>query len=377
MSVAGCPGSVSSLGGVAARLVSRADTTEAGRRGIFEMLHAEPFRPSTVGSTRYLKQPLTSASNKTRRRIGLGQAMLSAYVDSLLTSFSSKKRGGIPGRLPTRFIDTPVGSVRLFDSATAKPCVVFVPDGPNVIEHYAHLIELLTPYVRVVCFDMPGFGHSLPSPSYGHSLDQGAAAVLGVLDALHIKSTVLAFSCANGFYALRAAQIAPDRISYLILSQTPSLNAMHRWVERIIPWPLKTPVAGQIAAWLFRKKAAKSWYHVALPKTTPVRPFQDQALNALTDGACFCLAGVVQGLCREQDELLSHVATPLTVIWGTKDRSHQFTDPNSLCESAPHAEVVQFRDCGHFPDVEQPERYAALLLERMMRTEKLSICDGP
>lgn len=302
--------------------------------------------------------------------------MLSAYVDSLLTGYSSRKRSGMPAYLPTRFIDTPAGSVRLFDSATAKPCVVLVPDGPNVIEHYGRLMELLTPYLRVVCFDMPGFGHSLPSPSYRHSLDQGAAAVLGVLDALHIKSAVLAFSCANGFYALRAAQMAPDRISSLVLSQTPSLNAMHGWVERIIPWPLKTPVVGQIAAWLFRKKAAKSWYRIALPKTTPVQPFQDKALDALADGACFCLAGVVQGLCREREELLSQVATPLTVVWGGKDRSHKLTDSHSLRERIPHAEVVQFHDCGHFPDVEQPERYAALLLERIARADKPTICDG-
>jgi pimeloyl-ACP methyl ester carboxylesterase len=294
--------------------------------------------------------------------------MLSAYVDSLLTRYASKRPGGVPVCLPTQFIDTPVGSVRVFDSATARPCVVFVPDGPNVIEHYGRLIELLTPHVRVICFDMPGFGHSLPGPRYAHSLDQGAAAVLGVLDALHIESTVLAFSCANGFYALRAAQMAPDRISCLVLSQTPSLDAMHRWVERIIPWPLTMPVVGQIAAWLFRKKAARSWYRIALPKTTPARPFQDKALTALGDGACFCLAGVVQGLCREQDELLSHVATPLTVVWGAKDRSHQPTAPHSLRERVPHAEVVQFHDCGHFPDVEQPERYAALLLERIARS---------
>lgn len=301
--------------------------------------------------------------------------MLSTYIDSLLTSYSSKKRSGIPACLPTRFIDTPVGPVRVFDSGTTKPCVVFVPDGPNVIEHYGRLIELLTPDARVVCFDMPGFGHSLPGPDYAHSLDQGAAAVLGVLDALHIKSTVLAFSCANGFYALRAAQMAPDRISCLVLSQTPSLDAMHGWVERIIPWPLKIPVIGQIAAWLFRQKAARSWYRAALPTATSTQPFQDKALNALADGACFCLAGVVQGLCREQQESLSDVATPLTVVWGARDRSHQLTASNSLCESVPHTEVVQFEDCGHFPDVEQPERYAALLLERMSRTEELHIRD--
>jgi pimeloyl-ACP methyl ester carboxylesterase len=135
---------------------------------------------------------------------------------------------------------------------------------------------------------------------------------------------------------------------------------------------------GQIAAWLFRRKAASSWYHAALPKTTLARPFQDKALHALANGGCFCLAGVVQGLCREHRELLSHVTTPLTVVWGTQDRSHQFTDPDSLSAIAPHADVVRFPDCGHFPDVEQPERYAAPLLARVAKAGRgAAACPQP
>jgi pimeloyl-ACP methyl ester carboxylesterase len=293
------------------------------------------------------------------------KTMFGAYVDSFLSRCASRTTSVGLSDVPTRFVDTPVGSVRLFDSASPGPTVVFVPDGPNVIEHYTRLIELLTPFVRVVCFDMPGFGHSLPNASYVHSLDQGAAVVLGVLDALQIESALLAFSCANGFYALRAAQIAPSRISYLVLSQTPSLTSMHRWVDRVIPGPLKIPVVGQIAAWLFRQKAAKSWYRIALPKLTLSQPFEDKAINALARGGCFCLAGVVQGLCREDVRVLTQFTTPVTVIWGAKDRSHKLTDSNSICEIVPHAEIVEFQDCGHFPDVEQPERYAALLLEKI------------
>jgi pimeloyl-ACP methyl ester carboxylesterase len=108
--------------------------------------------------------------------------------------------------------------------------VVFVPDGPNVIEHYAGLILALSERLRVVCFDMPGFGHSLPR------LEQGANTVLAVLDRLDIRSATLAFSCANGFYALRAARLAPGRVSSLFLSRTPSLDAMHACMCRVPGW---------------------------------------------------------------------------------------------------------------------------------------------
>lgn len=292
--------------------------------------------------------------------------MLSSSVDSLLARFAARQRKGMAGDvLSVRLIDTPVGPVRVHDSGTERPCVVLVPDGPNVIEHYHVLIGLLAQRLRVVCFDMPGFGHSLPQGSYGHSLDQGAQAVLGVLDHLGIKNAALAFSCANGLYALRAAQMAPERISTLVLSQTPSLTEMHAWTERVIPWPLRVPVVGQIAAWLFRRKLAHGWYRVALPRTTEPKPFQNIALDALGGGACFCLAGVVQGLIREDASSLNGVATPCTMIWGDRDHSHRHTDPKSLLGCVPHAEIVRFQDCGHFPDIERPERYAAMLLERV------------
>jgi pimeloyl-ACP methyl ester carboxylesterase len=94
--------------------------------------------------------------------------MLSEYVDSLLAGIAAQSGEGLPGGpLPTRYVQTPVGAVRAHDTGSNRPCVVMVPDGPNVIEHCAHLIGLLSPRLRVVCFDMPGFGFSFAHSSRG------------------------------------------------------------------------------------------------------------------------------------------------------------------------------------------------------------------
>lgn len=289
--------------------------------------------------------------------------MLSARVDSALARLSASRNGAARvTSLPTRTIATSAGSIRVFDSGSAGPCVVLTPDGPNVIEHYEPLLRLLPPTIRTVCFDMPGFGHSLPGSSYDHSLGRGAAAILDVLNALDIHTATLAFSCANGFYAIRVAQLAPDRIDRLVLSQTPSLAAMHAWTARAVPGLVRIPVLGQVAAWLARRRAAARWYRTALPRTTDPQPFQDTADTALRAGSCFCLAGVVQGLTKERDAALTGTTTPCQMIWGGADRSHRYTDPASLLDVVPHAELVHFPDRGHFPDLEQPERFAALLM---------------
>jgi hypothetical protein len=52
-----------------------------------------------------------------------------------------------------------------------------------------------------------------------HKLDQGAATIISVLDELKIETATLAFSCANGLYAIRAAQLAPSRIRRPVLSR--------------------------------------------------------------------------------------------------------------------------------------------------------------
>jgi pimeloyl-ACP methyl ester carboxylesterase len=266
-----------------------------------------------------------------------------------------------------RFIESVTGTIRALDTGSDLPCVVMVPDGPNVIEHYERLLPLLARDYRLVCFDMPGFGLSLPSSSYRHSLDQGARAVLDVLDALGIRQATLAFSCANGFYALRAAQIAPDRIGSLFLAQTPSLSAMHAWTRRIVPWPLRIPVLGQFVSWTFRLKTTNAWYEMALPRSTDRTFYRRHAHHALAQGACFCLAGVVQGLLRETISAVNVTGTPCTMVWGGQDRSHRATSALSLRDCVPHAEIVHFGDCGHFPDLEQPERYARYLRAHMSR----------
>lgn len=91
-------------------------------------------------------------------------------------------------------MNTPAGPIRLYDSgknlSTNLPCVLITPDGPNVIEHYADLIALLSSHVRVICFEMPGFGHSLPQKTYAHSLNEGAGVIMGLLDALGIQKAI-------------------------------------------------------------------------------------------------------------------------------------------------------------------------------------------
>lgn len=281
--------------------------------------------------------------------------MIAAALDSLLSRTGPAPEG-------TRHLDTGAGRLRVRDTGGSGPVVVMVPDGPNVVEHHDEVTGLLAPHARVVCFDMPGFGFSAPRPGYAHTLEQGAGAVLAVLDALEIREATLAFSCANGYYAIAAARAAPARIRRLLLAQTAGISAMPAWTRRNVPKAIQAPVVGQLLNRVVRRKLAHTWYGMSMPDKPQRAAFRATADAALARGACFCLAGVVQGLSKADAAALSGAKQPATLLWGDSDRSHKHSRAESLLELLPQAQVRHFADCGHFPDLEQPRAYAELAL---------------
>jgi pimeloyl-ACP methyl ester carboxylesterase len=286
--------------------------------------------------------------------------MQGAYLDSIIAATRGRKRQEKSLHTENmKLVATQAGTLRILDTGGHKHPLLIVPDGPCVVEHYVDLIDLLSPDFRVICFDLPGFGFSYPDFRYDFSVSQTAEAVVEVMDLLDVRDAALSFTCANGFVALCLARNYPNRISHLILGQTPSFQLMRQWNERIIPKILHVPYVGQSIVAGFARKLSSGWYDTALPSNSERKlQFVEYADQALKAGGCFCLASLVQGLSRTQDNEISEVSVPTLLIHGNKDRSHRHTDFTSLRDHAPKAEVVTFQGCGHFPDLERPQEYA-------------------
>ncbi len=287
--------------------------------------------------------------------------MTGHFIDIFRSYF---KRRYQPMDTYTKMVETDFGSMRLFDSGGMKPVVISVPDGPNVIEHHEQLIQKLSRYFRVVCFEFPGFGFSLPNRKYDYSLEKSAKAILNIMEIMRIEQAILSFSCANGFYAIKAAEMAPDKFSHLFLAQTPSMRVMENWVGHTIPKILTFPIIGEVPNSLVEKKMARRWYNYALPREEDPSPFQQKALQALKRGGCFCLSGLVQGIAKDKNVSLKALNVPATMVWGQRDFTHKHSQCNSITQHLPQAEIVTFDHCGHFPDLEQSNIYAALIKER-------------
>ena len=289
--------------------------------------------------------------------------MQGAYIDSIITAFRGRSRqeNSLKSKY-MRLYSTQAGTLRVLDTGGSKQPVLIAPDGPCVIEHYDNLIELLSPNFRVVCFDLPGFGFSYPALGYNFSIAQTAESVVELMDLLGIGYAALALTCANGFVALHVAKHYPNRVSHLVLGQTPSFQSMRQWNDRIIPKILHVPYVGQLITAGLARKFSDGWYDLALPRASNCKfQFVQHADHALKSGGCFCLASLIQGLSHTQDAELGEVSVPTLLIYGNKDRSHKHTDFASLRDHVSAAEIIMFQGCGHFPDIERPQEYASYI----------------
>lgn len=288
--------------------------------------------------------------------------MTGNFIDSLRVANRSRYVSTHP---LINLLETDFGRLRVLDTQGDKPAIMMVPDGPNVIEHHEHVIRELSKKFRVICFEFPGFGFSMPTTKYDYSLEKSAHLILNLMDIMKIKRAALSFSCANGFYAIKAAEIAPDRFTHLFLAQTPSLHAMESWVAKTIPTVFKIPLLGQLTNSMVEKKLANNWYRYALPKGCEITDYQRKALDALQHGACFCLSGLVQGLAKDMGSRLKSLEVPATLVWGCRDFTHRKTDHTSILEHLPACEIIEFKSCGHFPELEDINHYVKLLNERL------------
>lgn len=266
-----------------------------------------------------------------------------------------------------RFLKTDFGKIRMYVKGNGEKTIINAPDGPNVIEHQLPLLERLSTNFKVVCFEFPGLGLSYPSRKFDYSFDHGAKLLLQVIEKLGLDTCSALFSCSNGFYALRAAEIAPNKFEHLFISQTPSIKSMQEWSKINIPKVLTYPIIGQVANEVLNQKMADVWYKLALPKKSELRSgFHERASNSLKNGGCYCLSSLVQGISKHFDqEIKSEV--PSTLVYGGIDYTHRNTDFNTFKIHSANAKLIEFEKCGHFPELEKTEEYAQIVINTLYK----------
>ncbi|HEX4872362.1 MAG TPA: alpha/beta hydrolase [Nevskiaceae bacterium] len=289
---------------------------------------------------------------------------LAQLIDTVPTHWrlAAVQRGPAARSRPDlRFFDAGRALIR-YRQAGQGPSLVLGADPPVPLELYDELIERLASRFRVTVFEIPGFGGSLPRVSFRYSMSAARDVIGQFLDGLGGGPHHLALPCVLGYVSIALIHQRPQRIGDLILIQTPDWAGGQRWVEGRDPRHLlRRPVLGQLALAAVRRQRVGDWYRAALADPGQVERYRQATLDHFDHGACFCLASGFQDFLHDHQGLVQPVQRRTLAVWGEADRSHRQTDRQSTLALAPKAELVRFADAGHFPELEQPQRFADLV----------------
>lgn len=291
---------------------------------------------------------------------------LAQLIDTLPTHWRLKavQQGAAAHTRPDiAFADIGKAIVR-YRQAGSGPSLVFAADPPVPIEMYDELLDALASHFRVTVFEMPGFGASLPRVGFRYSMSQATSGVAAFLKQLGNGPHHLALPCVMGFVTTALARQHPELVNQLVLIQTPDWAGGQHWLHGRDPKGLlRTPLVGQLALAAVRQQRIRGWYRMALADQSQLDRYTETTLQHFHHGGCFCLASAFQDFLSDAQGLVGPVPQRALAIWGGADPSHRDTVREATLQLAPNAELVRFDSAGHFPELEQPQRFARLVCE--------------
>lgn len=130
-------------------------------------------------------------------------------------------------RIQTSFVETKSGRIHVACAGEGYP-VLLLHQTPRSWDEYRDVLPMLGQSFRAIAMDTPGFGASDGLPGGQVSIEAWAQTALGVLDALGLSEAAVVGHHTGAAIALEVAAAAPQRVSALVLSACPYVDAARR-----------------------------------------------------------------------------------------------------------------------------------------------------
>ncbi|MFD9701620.1 alpha/beta fold hydrolase [Lentzea sp. NPDC059081] len=246
------------------------------------------------------------------------------------------------------------------DLGDGPPVLLIHGSGPGVSAwaNWRTVLPLLGRAHRVLAPDIVGFGYTDRPAGLVYGPDVWLEHLLGFLDAVDVPKVSVVGNSFGGALALRLAIAAPERVDRLVLMGSvgvpfeitpgldavwgfePSLDAM-RNLMRVFTY--NGSAVNEDLVRLRLDAATRPGVHEAYAGMFP-QPRQD-GVDLLT------LA----------DELIAAVPHETLIVHGRDDQVIPLSNSVRLLELLDRAQLHVFARCGHWVQIEQGQRFAALL----------------
>lgn len=200
----------------------------------------------------------------------------------------------------------------------------------------------------------PGFGDSTGAEEID-DIEDLVFHVLDVLDELALERVDVVGLSLGGWCAVELALRQPQRVNRLVLVDAAGLRL------RDVPTPdifLATPPESRE---LLFADSRGPLAMAAIPDTPP--PPEKMAYILRGREAAARLLWNPHVRYRKLMGRLDRVKRPTLVVWGAQDRVFPPPYGEAFARGIPGAKLVTIDRCGHLPPVEQPDRFAEVVLD--------------
>jgi proline iminopeptidase len=274
--------------------------------------------------------------------------------------------------------------VETINGARLKLQILGDEDAPAIIVHHgapglgsrSEPVRSFGPFAdryRIVTFDARGSGESEDVPPYSHA--QWVADIDAIRAHLGLESIVMAGGSYGGFLAMEYALAHPDRVRALILRDTAAdTRHDHLAVERarasdrvpIDEWTISRIGTGHFAD---NTEFERYWRgilplydHVYDPDAVE-RKARATSYHYATHNAAFSVNMPAYDLTPR----LPEIACPTLVVVGRHDWRTPVAASETIASGIPGAELVVFEHSGHSPQLEEPDRFQAVVRDFLAR----------
>jgi pimeloyl-ACP methyl ester carboxylesterase len=262
-------------------------------------------------------------------------------------------------------------------TAGEGPVLLLVHGIASDSEAWRTALPLLARRATVIAPDLPGHGASGKAPG-DYSLGSLASSLRDLLVKLgHERATLVGHSLGGGV-AMQFSYMFPERTERLVLVSSGGLGQNVNLLLRAATLPgSELAIAATIGPITAIGRATVATLRRLGLRVAPDLGEVGRGFATLADSqgrAAFLdtLRSVVNFRGQRvdaSDRLYLAVGTPTLLLWGERDPIIPVGHGRRAEQRMPGSRLVTFADCGHFPQIDDPHRFAATLLEFIDETE--------
>jgi len=264
-----------------------------------------------------------------------------------------------------------------YRQAGEGPAVLLIHGMAGSSRTWRDVMPALAKDHRVIAPDLMGHGESA-KPMGDYSLGAHASGLRDLLGALGVERATIVGQSLGGGVAMQLAYQHPELVERIVLVSSGGLGREVSWMLRLLTLPATEYVMPVIFPAFARNGGdAVSRFITRIGFRSPNITEIWRAYSSLTEvenrhAFVRTLRSVVDPggqSVSAQDRLYLTAGVPTMVMWGDADPIIPVEHGRAAHESMPGSRLEIFEGAGHFPHVEEPERFTELLADFIATTD--------